>query len=129
MTTPIIPELLPCLKCGNFPTQRGYESGSMLYYTRCVGGYVGLVKRGNGHVFAAYGPTQEEADIAWNTRHPDQPTTNPHTLAMEEALEALKMAEGIRIKHTYLGQVSYEKPRIAEQLTTAIASLTKALGR
>jgi len=57
-------ELKPCPFCpnGEGEIKRGYEHGSMMYFTRCV------AHKNPKHVIAAYGLTQNEADTAWNTR-------------------------------------------------------------
>lgn len=60
-------DLRECPFClnGEGEIKRGYEHGSMLYFTRCV------AHINPKHVIAAYGITQADADIAWNTRKAD----------------------------------------------------------
>lgn len=93
MTTPIIPELLPCPFCGEKPEYVDSTPPVVFCNTRWC-------------AIADDGVAVE----TWNIRHPQ----TEHTLAMEEALEAL---EGAKIKGIRHGDVD-----------AAIASLTKALG-
>lgn len=140
MTTPIIPELLPCPFCGDEPTIIYKNSPSNII--ECNGDHCAFNPQTHNY------NSWQDCVKGWNTRHPQ----TDHTLAMEEALSAVHNSKsGIAmIDHKFeraggvwkvaekgveLGAMSWASNienglhNAKIDVDAAIASLTKALGR